>query len=501
MAPMAFPAAKPRCSLCQGLPRPLRPRFAVLSLLVITGIATLAAAIPQTALFQPPQPAPSHPAPSTTPPPDAPAPPPAVPAPAASPNSIPVPAEDEDAPADAAGGAGAGAGVGRETSVYFKDGRRFTGTLVKRAEDRVTLRIGGVDTPLSADQIDRVEILPPVMDRYRQMRRAIEPADADRLLMLAEWLRFREKYATALAEVERILTLQPDNVEAKKLRTLIVAQKALKDGAKPRPVPPSSRPESGPPLTPDDMAPKPPRPPAKPSADTFPLLTPEQINLLKVYEVDINDPPRMRIPREAIEKLIKDFAGDPLIPTTREGREALFRRPPEQILDIMFKLRARDLYPLVQVQDHPKAVQLFRDDVNRAWLHNACATDRCHGGADAGRLQLETRRSGTDASVYTNLLILDRFKLKDGTPLINYEDPKRSPLLQMGLPRDSSLYPHPLVAGQGRGAGYKTFFHSTDDTRFVQAVQWISAMYHPRPQYPIDYTPPGGKVEEAHAPR
>ena len=37
--------------------------------------------------------------------------------------------------------------------------------------------------------------------------------------------------------------------------------------------------------------------------------------------------------------------------------------------------------------------------------------------------------SSTDQVAYTNFLILERFKLDNGMPLINYAEPARSPLL------------------------------------------------------------------------
>src|SRR5690606_8892035 len=96
---------------------------------------------------------------------------------------------------------------------------------------------------------------------------------------------------------------------------------------------------------------------------------------------------------------------------------------------------ARELYGSVQVNGDPEAFSRFRDDVQTRWLVNACATNRCHGGAEAGRLRLVNTRPGGDEAVYTNFLILNRFVMTDGRPLILENDPGASPLLEMGLPR------------------------------------------------------------------
>src|SRR5690606_13117960 len=126
------------------------------------------------------------------------------------------------------------------------------------------------------------------------------------------------------------------------------------------------------------------------------------------YEIDTNNPPRLLIDRDTITQLMSEHAGSSLIPSTREGREAMYRKRPAEILDIMFRLQARNLYGKVQVLDHPESFRRFRENVHRGWFMNNCATTRCHGGTEAGRLWLHNRRPNSDETVYTNFLILDR---------------------------------------------------------------------------------------------
>jgi hypothetical protein len=135
-------------------------------------------------------------------------------------------------------------------------------------------------------------------------------------------------------------------------------------------------------------------------------------------------------------------------------------------------------------------MKLFRDHVHAAWLVNNCATTRCHGGSAAGRLQLSNWRATSEESVYTNFLILERFKTEDGDSLINYEEAERSVLLQMGLPREDARTPHPAVPG------WSPVFRTRENRRFKQALEWIGAMYRPRPDYPIEYVPPGDRKKE-----
>lgn len=368
----------------------------------------------------------------------------------------------------------------REAVITLADGQRYTGFLVSQSADRIVLKIAGIDTPIPTRQIAGLSILPPTLDRYRDMRAAIDNDDIERLLMLAEWLRARSEWDTALLEIDHVLKLQPDNGEALRLKLLVVSQRDLALRSAPDGKPQGDKPASGP--NPQPAGDKP----------TFPLLSPADINLIKVYEVDLKDPPRMVIARDAIDRLIKEHAGDPLIPTTEAGREALYRQSPAAILNLMFRTQARNLYSEVTVVDQPRSMKRFRDEVHRAWIINSCATSRCHGGPDAGRLQLYNQRPNTDATAYTNFLILERFRLANGSPLIDYEEPAKSPLLQLALPREHSLNPHPSIPGEEtRSDLWRPFFRTQDDQAFVRTVDWIKSMYRPRPEYGISYTPPG----------
>lgn len=366
-----------------------------------------------------------------------------------------------------------------ECILHLTTGRRLTGLLVSRSDNEVVIRVGGIATPFKREQIDRLEILPPVLDRYRAMRATIDDTDTQNLLLLVEWLRTRELYTQALTELDLILIREPFNPKAREQHTLITQLQRLRDRAANSPPPgaPEGSPEAS---NTEPQA-------ARPARKTFPLLSEDDINLIKVYEIDLAKPPRMRIDRSTIDALIQAYSDSELIPTSKEGRDALYRQSPERILDLMFRLRARDFYSRVKVLDQPEAMKQFRADVHSAWLINACATDRCHGGTDAGRLALYNRARNADPAVYTNFLILERFKLTDGTPLINYDQPQRSPLLHLALPRERSLYPHPDTPA---ARGWRPTFTSQRDRRYEDTLNWIRAMYRPRPDYPVTYEPP-----------
>jgi hypothetical protein len=377
-----------------------------------------------------------------------------------------------------------------DATVLLTTGERITGVLIEDKVHAVKIRVGGIATTFTADQIDQVQKSAPFRERYKLFSESAGN-DPEQILKVADWLAARERYELALYEVERALAVSPANVDIRQRKDRLTKQLELIDKSRRAKAPTRE--------APSPSAPGPARPTDEPAREVFPLLTPEQVNVMRIYEVDLRDPPNMVIERATIQRMMDAYAGNPLIPVTREGRDAFFRKRPAEILDVMFRLRARELYPEVKILETPQSIRRFRDDVERAWLINSCATTDCHGGAQAGRLRLTNRRAGSDASVATNLLIIDRFRLDDGSPLVDYDRPSRSPLLQFALPRGDALRKHPPVPVRSgsRVDAVKPVFRDANDRRYQLTLEWIKSMYSPRPQYPISYTPPGSSTPPA----
>lgn len=372
-----------------------------------------------------------------------------------------------------------------EVVLTLKDGRRLTGPLIEQTVEHITIRIAGIPARYPAEEVERIEVLEPLMVRYMKLREAVGN-DPDQIIRVAEWLQSREKYELALSEVNRALVRDAKHPDALRLKVQLEQQILLKAKSKPSMPADGNRPERRTP------------PPGGSIQNTFPLLSANDINLIKVYETEFREEPRVLIPREVIAQLLEKYADHPLVPITKEGREAVYRKTPLEQLDLMFRLQAREFYAQVQVLDQPKAFAALRDQIGRTWLLNSCATNQCHGGAEAGRLVLHNRRPNSDQTVYTNFLILNRFRLDDGTSLIDWLQPERSPLLQMGLPREKSRRPHPVVPHPDTGKDmFKPTFRSADEERFKAAVAWIKSLHQPRSEYPIQYTPARPFVKEA----
>ncbi|MBX3381114.1 MAG: hypothetical protein KF805_13550 [Phycisphaeraceae bacterium] len=375
-----------------------------------------------------------------------------------------------------------------ETILVLKDGSQVVGRLVSIEDEMYTVLIAGIPTRFSKENVLRVMPQPPVEERYRQMRAAIDDSDLDRRVLLAEWLRDRKRYDLALTELESVLKVDGAHPHARELKKTIELQMEIDQAAADRKAARESESSTGKSAGSEIDDRKEPD-----VSHPFPVLSEDQINLIRVYEIDLANPPRLLIPRELIASLIARYSDDSLMPATPELRDRLYQTKPSQILDLLYRLKAKDLYPMVKVLEDPASLQSFKRDVHQGWIMNGCATSRCHGGEDAGRLMLKRSRPTDAYTYYTNFLILDRFRLMDGKPLINYEEPEKSPLLQMAMPRSLTTRPHPLVRNQAGTDLWKPAIRSVDDRRYHATLDWIRSMYRPRPEYGITYDPPAPK--------
>ncbi|MGH7132654.1 MAG: hypothetical protein ACREJO_11975 [Phycisphaerales bacterium] len=399
--------------------------------------------------------------PVATPPPAAPAPvPPPPPAPPPDPSPVIRPAPGED----------------REITLFLKDGRQVRGELVEKDPTRFIIKIAGINSTYTTEEVDRFTILPSLLERYRDLRRTINENDVEQMLKLTVWLEEKNQIDLALAELVGLRKRFPDNPVV--LRELNRVQRVadLQNRA------PAPKPAPGAPVVPEPVV--------GPNADAVPRLNDSQINLIKVYEVDLTRPPQITVPRETMVAVLDKYAGSPLIPPSREARDALLRQSAEKKLDLLFRLKAREFYPQVSIKDSPETIRQFRQDVFQSMILNGCATSQCHGGTEAGRLVLATRSPNSDPTIYTNFLILDRFRLADGTPLINVDKPEMSPLLQMALPREDAVIRHPPVpGGELKKDQWRPTLRNQQERRFQDTIAWIRSLYKPRPDYDLGYTP------------
>tara|TARA_R110002072_G_scaffold150953_1_gene299683 strand:+ start:27088 stop:28503 length:1416 start_codon:yes stop_codon:yes gene_type:complete len=378
----------------------------------------------------------------------------------------------------------------RECIVTLLSGRKITGELVRQDSLIVVVAINDIETTFQRGRVAEVKLLPPIPQRYRELRAAINDDDIEARISLAEWLRTRRAYKLAQHELRAILVDAPTNARAKLLFNWLDEYNKLK------PTTPQSDPTDTPAEPGEDPKDKIKTAPSTnnrdgrpPTPSSIPRLTPEQINLMRVYEIDLRNPPRLTVPDETLRALIlrKPKAFSP----NDDERQALYRLPEVEKLKILFTHKARDLYGQVIVHEDPESIKVFKQDIHdqHGWIMNSCATARCHGGADAGTFQLINTRTSSDASAYTNFYIIENYRLKDGSPLLDFEAPERSPLLQLGMVAHNALPPHPEIPQGYPGRGWKPIFRSTRDRKYRTALEWIRSLYQPRPVYDFQYPP------------
>ncbi len=366
-----------------------------------------------------------------------------------------------------------------ECVVTLVSGRKITGELIRENDLIVVIGVNGIETTFQRKAVAKVLTLPPVKKRYEEMRAAIPDNDIESRLVLVEWLRARKAYDLAIKELESLLLISPSNPQAKLLHTWLTEHRKLAPAKK---TAKNSIPTSAKPKDTRDT-------PNRLRRNQITPLTPEQINLMRVYEIDLRDPPKIRVPDETLQTLMtrKPDAFSP----DKDQRDAIFKLPEIEKLKILFTHKARDLYSQVVVLEDPHSMKKFKEDVHaqRGWFINTCATTRCHGGPDAGAFQLINTRTNSNATAYTNFLIIEQYTLPNGAPLIDYQAPERSPLLQMGMVSKNALTPHPEIPADFPGPGFRPIFRSTRDRKYRDAIEWIRSMYQPRPSYEFFDTP------------
>jgi len=360
-------------------------------------------------------------------------------------------------------------------------GQTFTGELVRESPDTVVLKIAGIDTPFPRSEIDTLQIGQTVTEEYDTRKAELDPADPEAWYQLAYFLFDRERYDAAKQEVEQLLAIHPDDQPAKRLRALIESRILLREQRATQPQPAATDREtnraSGPSGPVSQMEPS-------PAQEAAFWLDADAINKLRVWELPADlsaTEPRVIVPRDVIDDLFDQFPDDPALPKGRDARNRFRALPGWQQLDTIFRLRARELYPRVQVVRDPEVLQTYRGQINPAYV---VGYFRNHfGTGQIPALYLHRYRPNSAPSAFANFLSLSAGGY-EGEQFINRTTPTRSLLLQWGLPRPDADVPAPEVDG------WRPFFTGPEDPRFQEYAEWVADLYDPMPNYGIDYTPP-----------
>ena len=393
---------------------------------------------------------------------------------------------------------------GQRGLVQLRDGTVVRGEIIRDTLEEVEFKVDTVQGKLPRSQVYRVVLEMDFDARYARIKASISPEEHGRRLGLARWLTDQGRLDLAITELEALLR-DADIEEARDMLRDVNARVKLaqavevnkRSRAKPAPeagntapkpgTAPGADPATGPARTGDSKgaatAEAPKGPPTSREMLPKDLLSNADVNLVRVYEIDFKDPPRMTVSPEGVRQLILRYGASALVPADSQARNALYSKSGTELAHLLFDLKARDLYGYIEVDEDPASIAKFRTRVHNSWLIGNCATSRCHGGVDAGRFFLYTGNAKDQRIRYTNLLTLLNFKV-DGKPMVNFEDPPNSLLIQYALPRTTARYPHPDVKG------WKPVFNNSTPQLMQDTLDWIRSMYQPRPEYPVKYIPP-----------
>jgi hypothetical protein len=354
---------------------------------------------------------------------------------------------------------------GTRVIVCWRGGRTLNGELVSDGFEEVVVRFDGVRTSLPRREILSVEREPPFEDQLARFRARIPPDAWDVRMELVRWLLAQGHPEIAVEELREIRK-NADSDEAARLLVRAEAEVELQRKNQER-IAAGGR-----------VAPRPDAP------ELVKRLSDEDVNMIRVMEVDLRSPPRMRHALGLSAEILTRYPDDERLPPAGMERHAMSTWPTERLLKLLFTLKARDLYPMVQIDEDPEHLRLFRKRVHDGWLIPNCATSRCHGGPSGGRLVLATTESKSARTAYTNMLILLAFRTEQGMPLVDFDDAQRSLMMGFGRPRTEATVQHPAVAG------WKPVTPSLQKAIEEDALAWIGGMHRPHNGYPVKVETP-----------
>lgn len=355
-----------------------------------------------------------------------------------------------------------------EAVVTTYDGRTLTGELVSQDQKTVTLLISGIKTPIPQRSIQSIEIKDAPHEQYRKLRAELEDDDLDGRYRLAYVMYEKKWFELAMTELQSLGRDFPDVDKVGSLRDLVQSKFEKQQNETRRITRPVPGGQNG---TVNEVT-QTPGPEQR--------MTEEDINAIRVYEVDLAEEPRITLTPETIEKLYDTYATDDRL---TKDRRAFRKLTGDQQLKVLFDLQARELYPEVVIRQDAPALKAFRSQVHQRYVLNYCAASGCHGDNSPGNLFLFRIQPNSDATVYTNFYALNRLKRGEDS-MIDRDEPNRSLLLQFGLKRDAASTPHPEVQG------WRPQFLNEEDKRFVLYTESLDLLWKPAPDYGISYSPP-----------
>ena len=354
----------------------------------------------------------------------------------------------------------------RKTVTYQRDGQTLTvtGDVVETdtgysvKTDAETVSIRKADVVKIEDPQAAAEGGPA--DEYARRRAAVAADDVDALYQLASWGVDNKLYTQAKADLEAILKKDPNNIRAslllKKVNSLIDQQGGDTNGG-------------------------------TVSRDNTQLISLDDIYKIRRAELRDNEPNlAIQLKDDLARRFAKAMSG--LEDFKESGFEEKFLSWPalRQARYIMAKTNPGNAFrDDIIIRSDPGFMRDFTREVWPVVLRN-CASGRCHG-APRARGGLKFYPTGNDERTrYTNFVMLDGVRNRQGLPLLNRSTPDDSLLLEYLLPRDIAKVSHPTRL--------PPLFRDRDSRQYKQVAAWIGSLEHfpQHPDYELKYEPPQG---------
>ncbi|XAL99413.1 hypothetical protein OT109_17760 [Phycisphaeraceae bacterium D3-23] len=228
------------------------------------------------------------------------------------------------------------------------------------------------------------------------------------------------------------------------------------------------------------------------------LLTAEDINLIQVYEIDMDTEPRVLIDRDVLQEFLDDpaFAGREGMPSGRNEHREFLRLEGWQQLELFFRMRARDYYGSVRVREEPDTMRAWQRlngrYINQYFLRTFANKplgpdiELRYQGRPISEIPLIGPGRNGDAIAYTNFYILSQMTA-NGIPFIDRDHPEESILVQWGLPREDAKFRAPDIDG------WRAQFRGMDDEdpRREELLAWVNSIVavNQGSQYGVEFLP------------
>ena len=368
---------------------------------------------------------------------------------------------------------------GQRGRVYLRSGQSHLGIVKSDDFHRVVIEIQGIEISWMREDVHFVELEPTFQEQYDQYKNALVDGAWARHILFARWL-LKENEPTLALEELSVIERGHDTPEVRNLIRIARARLLLSEN-------PTETMDGE--QTTTNTSPQ-----TNAELEKIPRLSEQDINRIRIYEIDFSKPPNVRVDPNIIHALIEAYSDHPLMPSDVAEQRQLFEAEPIEVARFMRRLEASDLIDGIQVQEDPRSMLLFKERIHERFLTRSCGTANCHGGPGVGDFRLVIPTNPDDvAARYTNYIILRQGASNGQWPILNLDTPENSLLLQYALPRNQSQKQHPAVRG------WKPSLNTSNRQTYAPALNWIDAMgKRPWHNYPITYPP---EASESRSPK